>query len=110
MEGRLLSADPITRTTTIWHEQAGDEVVVESVQDVEPLLIVNRERYNSYRHRDRWTSEHGNHVASIDMVTFFDLIRKGIINPKDGSGYKKDFDRWLNDRDNQKYRVRPGRV
>lgn len=106
---RVVDADPLskTRTNFLYEEsnsgrQSDDSVVIEHEQDVTDILKDNKAKANEIdRHQP-----HGNmsKVASIPMVIFHDLKKKGIL------GDEKRFKQWLNDPDNRAFRTRGGRV
>lgn len=101
MSGRLLAGDPFTKSDTRFHAD-GDEFVVESRQDVEPVIERNKRAFRnadrSYRDRDF------HHVASIPTVVWFRLKKEGIADDP------KRLKAWLNDRDNRLFRTKPGVV
>lgn len=103
MARRLFSHDPVFGVTKWWHDDPmSDQVAIETVQDVEPLLDRNVAAANEVTSLDRWGE--GKLVASIPMSVYAELLASGKI--KDDAYMR----RWLNDRDNRKYRVRPGRI
>ena len=105
---RLLDADPIAKTKTnfLYEEstsgrESDDSIVIEHEQDVTDILKDNKAKANEIdRHQP-----HGNmsKVASIPMVIFHDLKKKGILDDE------KRFKQWLNDPDNRALRTRGGR-
>ena len=109
MAGRLLQSGPIT--STFWHDQPADDAyVIESVQDVEDIVDVNKAQYNSTDERARWGTKGGETlIARIPLTIYFDLMRQGIINHK-GEGDEQRFTAWLNAPENRFFRTRPGRV
>lgn len=103
MSRRLFSRDPTFGVTKWWHYDADTDVAtIETVQDVEPLLDRNASLQNNVTSLDRWGD--GKIVASIPMSIYAEFLASGKINDQ------AFMRRWLNDRDNRKYRVRPGRV
>lgn len=113
MAGRVLRSDTITQSATVWHDQpADDSYIIESVQDVEDIIDLNKAQYNSTDERARFSPLNSSvdiPIARIDMVTYMELVREGIINLR-GEGDEKAFTKWLNDPENRAYRLRPGRV
>lgn len=100
-ESRVVDHDPLSGTTTYWHyDGATEETTVENVEDVEPLIEVNKARYNA----DYKPGSEFRLVASIPNTVMDDLYRKGIA--QDPERFKK----WLNDRENLVFRCRPGRI
>jgi hypothetical protein len=107
MHSEILASDPLTKIKTIFHPTHDDKGTfhLEEVQDAEDIVDVNRRLYNDVDERAR----HGtmNRYASIPLVLFFDLWKKGMFR---GAKLSKDDKRWLNDRDNLYFRTRPGRL
>lgn len=100
---RVLRSDPITKTSTVFHEVEEGKFTIETVQDVEPTAVSNRLKRNYFDERAGWKGDM-HHVASIPNVVLWDLQRKGILDDE------KALARWLNDPDNRWCRTRPGRV
>lgn len=102
MQRRLLSHDPITGKATYFEPSPdGDSFQIITSEDQEPTLDANqRSRIDA---GDDW---HGDvhKVASLPMSVYWDLQKKGILNDE------RAFRRWLNDKDNQVFRTRGGRV
>jgi hypothetical protein len=97
---RLFGRDPLTGITQYWHVKDNGEYVIETQQDVSAIAEANKRQYNDTPDR------HGdvNKVASIPLNVYYDLKRRGIAD--DPVAFKK----WLNDRDNQVFRTRAGRL
>lgn len=100
MSGRLLGGDPVTRKYEIWHAESDGGAVVETAQDVEPIILQNKEEYN----RASGFKGDMHHVARIPLSVYEDLKRKGIAN--DPAALKK----WLDDADNRVWRTHPGKL
>jgi len=112
MAGTVLRSGTIS--TTLWHDRpADDTVVIESAQDVQDIIDLNKAQYNSTDARARWTPRGKDGVdvpiARIGMVQYMDLLQKGIINVR-GEGDETAFNAWLNDSANLAWRTRPGRI
>lgn len=104
MRSRLLDFDPISKVRSMFHGgDGGDEFTVEEVQDVTAVLDENKRAFNMYDERSRWNHEM-NQVASIPLVVWEDLKRKGIADDE------KALKKWLDDPDNRAFRTRPGRI
>lgn len=99
----LLDYDAETKTKTVFHHTGDGNYAIESQSDVTDLLEMNKAQYNDVDERARF-GEKSWVAARIDLVTYYDLVRRGIANDK------KKFSAWLNDPENRYYRVRPGRV
>lgn len=105
---RLFDFDPVTGTTQWFHyDESEDSFTIETQQNIDALIEQNKDQFNSFSSgKDRWGDAIGQstHVARIDLNTYMDLQRKGIL--RDPVAMK----RWLNDPDNAVFRTRPGRV
>lgn len=103
MEKRLFDVDPLTGATQYFHyDEMTDETVIETVQDLEPLFDFNAATYNSIDEKAKWGD--GKVVARLPLNIYMDLKQRGILDDQ------RKFRQWLNDRDNLKFRTRPGRV
>ena len=98
---RLLSANPELGTRTYFHSTP-EHVHIETVQDATQVVEAAKSKFNNTDERARWGE--WQRVASIPLVTFYDLKAKGIAD--DPTAMKK----WLNDPDNRFFRTRPGKV
>jgi hypothetical protein len=109
---RLFDYNPVFGITRYsYYDPDKDELHIETVQDVEPLLELNKAQFNSTDEHARY-ADGMNKVATIPLHILEDLIQKGILVPGkhgDGNGNKR-FKAWLNDRDNRLFRTRPGRL
>jgi hypothetical protein len=97
---RLFGRDPLTGITQYWHVNDNGEYVIETQQDVSAIAEKNKREFNDTPDRYRDV----NKVASIPLNVYYDLKRRGIAD--DPVAFKK----WLNDRDNQVFRTRAGRL
>ena len=95
-----IDKNPMTETNTIFHA-SGDDVAVETVQNVTDIIDISKEQYN-----DSAGERYGlrAQVARIPTSVYWDLVRRGIANDKEA------FAAWLNDSDNRVWRTRPGRI
>jgi hypothetical protein len=103
MDKKLLSHDPFTGVSKIFHADDNDTFVIETEMAapiVEEIIEANKANYNDAV--GPW--HNGKVVASIPIHIFWDLKKKGIAD--DDAAMK----RWLNDPDNRYFRTRPGRV
>ena len=108
MNSEVLASDEITRIKTIIHTTGDDAGTyhLEEVQECDDIVEVNKALYNSVDERARF----GNgfvRVASVPLVVFFEQWKKGLFR---GAKLSKDDQKFLNDRDNQAFRTRPGRL
>jgi len=101
MDRLLLDADYGARRTQIMHTQSDNEVVIETLQNVDDILDITKQQYNDSAGERFGTRAQ---VARIPAVVWGDLVRSGIAF--DPVAFKK----WLNDFDNRVWRTRPGRV
>ena len=103
--GRMLSADPITKTRKVFHrDSSGDEYHIETQQDVTAIIERNKHLYNTFRSAREKHGEWGDKYAEIPLSVWGDLLRRGIANDE------KALRKWLNDRDQEAFRTRPGRL
>lgn len=84
-------------------DPSGGSHIYEDVQDVTEILDANKAEYNMHDERSRWNHE-GTKVASIPLVVWEELKRKGIADDQ------KALLRWLDDPDNRAFRTRPGKL
>lgn len=106
-DARLFDHDPLFGHTEYFHfDPDTGGFTIETVQDVEPLLEVNKALANDAPLRwGEWT-----HVASLPSVIVIELTKQGIMA---GPGHIADpprFKKWLNDRNNRLFRTRHGHV
>lgn len=103
MEKMPFSVDPVTGAVeTFYYDHATDDFHIHRVEDVTPILELNKAQHVAHTDSD-WRGDM-HKVASIPMSIFLELEKKGIT--KDPKALK----RWLNDSDNAAFRTRPGRV
>jgi hypothetical protein len=100
----MTSIAPSPVLTRAHYEEDGDKLIVERVQDVEPILNDNKRALNNAS--SSWKGEF-HHVASIPLVIIEKYKNeKGIDLLKDKAALKK----FLNDPDNKFFRTKPGRI
>lgn len=97
---RLIDRDPARGVTNWFHEEADGTFVVETVQDITSILEMNQWARN--RDHGRWGEME--HVASVPLQLHHQLQKEGILD--DQTYYAK----WLNRKENEVFRTRPGRV
>jgi hypothetical protein len=102
LRSRLIDTDPITKVRRILHTENDEDGTyhAEAVQPIKGRLDINAALQNEARNG----YGEGQRVASIPLVIWEDLIRKGIANDT------KKLKAWLNDPDNRAFRTRLGRV
>jgi hypothetical protein len=103
VSGRLLDFDPLTQTSTVFHElEDGKTWGLESLQKADQIIEANKLFMNGVDERARYGEM--DRVASIPMNLYFELKRNGIADDPVA------FKRWLDDPDNRAFRTRPGRL
>lgn len=104
---RLFDVNPHLGTTEWFHyDPDTDGFVLETVQDVEPLIEQNKDLFNNAPLRyGEWS-----HVAALPTVIVMLLAKQGILSASGAILDDQRFRAWLNDRDNRAFRTRPGRV
>ena len=88
-------------------DDAEGTYVLETVQDIEPILEYNKQALNNVDNR-RFGD--GKLVAQIPIVVMLQLVQQGILSPKFGVLDEKRFSDWLNSSDNMWMRTWPGRI
>lgn len=105
IESRLFDYDPLTGVTEVFHyDTVTDEVTMELQQtlvidDLNAAQANSVSDYGPTRWRGEWHK-----VASVPLVVIEELRRNGVLNDN------KALTRWLNDRDNQVFRTKPGHL
>lgn len=103
----LLDQDPLTGRVRRFHALPDDTYAITSAVDVEPIIEQNKDL--ARLQGKRWEDNH-NLVASIPMVILMQLRKQW---REQGLGYAERqaaLTRWLNDRDNLMFRVKPGKL
>ena len=100
----ISTPDPVS--TRLSYHAPDDELLIERVQDVEPILDANKAEFDP--DNKRYGGESFYRVASIPLVVVEQWMREGvnIFDPN----CKADVRRKLNDRAYQHLRTRPGRI
>jgi len=100
--GRIFDVDNYAGTITYAHADGEGGLILETLQDVEPILEANKSLHADVDERARygeWTR-----VASIPLVVWEEWKKEGDV--RDPEFLRKK----LNDRDNLFFRTRPGRI
>lgn len=101
----IIKSDPVTKIKTKMHfSEHDDSYVLETQQDADEILAGNLASRNSYRGSWERHGEWGDLYARIPLGVWYDLKRQGIADDEAA------LRRWLDDRDNQVFRRRPGRL
>ena len=101
----LTRMDPLTRKRTTVERDGAGRVVIQSRQDVQPVVDVAKALYanTSAYGPSRWKGDQ-HWVATIPMPILMQLYREGRLNDS------KDLLKWLDDPDNRVFRCMPGRL
>jgi hypothetical protein len=100
---RLFSRDATMGITKWFHyDEATEEVRIETVQELDPILEKNLKMRNNQMRIDRWGD--GKIVASVPMVIYGEWVTSGKVNDQ------AFLTRWLNDPENLKFRTFKGKV
>lgn len=104
---KILSVDATTGIRQVAQDDGEGGLIIKTEQDIGNFIEANKALYNSTDERAKWKDM--THVASIPLTVFQELNKKGICR-----GFaiidQKAMKAWLNDPQNQYFRVRPGRV
>lgn len=101
IETRVFDIDEVTQRTRLFHyDHTNDSFTIETNQDVTDLIETNKALSNDAS--GRWGE--WQRVASIPMNLYMQLREQGVFRDQ------KAIRKWLNDRDNQLFRTRPGKV
>ena len=93
---------------TVAHADGEGGLIIQTVQDVSGIVEANKKEFNKYDERAKWSDDpYGNKVASIPLTVIDDLNKLGIMRWFTVLDEKR-FRHWLNQRDNQAFRTRPG--
>jgi hypothetical protein len=103
MSGKLFSADFIGKRQSTFHAtDDGDGFVIEDKQDIQPVIDQTKESYANIDERAKWGDL--GFVGQIPFVIWDQLVREGIAQDD------KALLKWLDNPDNQVFRMRPGRL
>jgi hypothetical protein len=102
----IIWTNPILGTRTYFDLDEAD-IVLATVQDVEPIVEANKAALNNVDNR-RFGD--GKIVAQIPIVIMLQLVQQGILSPKFAVLDEKRFSDWLNSSENCWFRTFPGNV
>lgn len=103
IDTRLFDRDDFNGLTRLFHfDNDTEQATIETITDVEPLLEQNKLFQRCEDSDKPWGDM--KRVAQIPMSLYFTLKEQGIVDDP------KRMKKWLNDRDNQLFRTRPGVV
>ena len=101
-------SNPDYGTTTLFDYDAGeDKITLNTVQDVEPAIEINKALMNDNQGR-RFGD--GKLVASIPIVVMQQLVQQGILSSRWAVIDEPRFRAWLNSSENRFFRTFPGDV
>lgn len=104
---RVFDVDPLSGVTEYFHyDPETDGFTIEYEQDVEPILEMSKAMYNGAPLR--WGEF--THVKHIPKVFMIELAKQGIITSGGNILDEARFRKWLNERDTNWLRTRPGQV
>jgi hypothetical protein len=112
MRREVFEYDSVTGTRKIFHELA-DGYAIETQTDVTDIIEMNKAQHAATGEREPFKGDFLDGqtlVARIPLSIYFELHRKGIIDPDGDCHDDSRLVRHLNDRDNIKLRTRPGRL
>lgn len=106
---RLLDRDDFLGLTEWFtYDDDTDGFTIETVQDVEPLVELNKALWNSTEKHTRYGDL--TRIASIPPVIVMELSKQGILRPDGSILDDKKYRDWLNDSANRCFRTRAGKV
>lgn len=104
---KVLKQDADTRTVQTAHWDGDGGLIIETTQDISPIIEQNKREYAATDQRAKWGE--WAKIGSIPLTVIQDLNQQGILR-----GFavmdQKRFKEWLNNPDNRHFRTRPGRV
>lgn len=98
--------------TKYHYDQSADRLIIERVQDIEPIIESNKRKMNdNYGHSEstRWKGEF-HHVASIPEVVIEKWCKDHGFTFADFINDPKIYKRFLNDSANSHFRTKPGKI
>lgn len=108
---RFFDYDPFSGITEYFHyDPDTDGFTIQTQQDLEPLIEQNKALYNDTEKSTRYGDGIGGRVASFPAVITMQLAQQGILSMGGAILDEPRYRRWLNDSDNQVFRVRRGTV
>jgi len=104
-----------TLKTRMHIDESENKYHFEDVQDIQPIIDMNKKESNLGNEALRMRVELGKHagmtkVASIPLVVVQQLAQKGIMNQAGGIKDKEAFKKWLNDPDNRFFKTYNGNI
>lgn len=106
---RLLEHDEFTGITEWFtYDDETDGFTIESVQDVEPLVELNKALWNNTEKHTKYGDL--TRIASTPPIIVMELAKQGILSPAGKILDHKRYRAWLNDSDNRVFRTRAGKV
>ena len=94
--------------TRYHYDDSEDKLIIETLQDVEPILNANKRQYDVDNRR--FKSETLNHVARIPLVVIEKWCREKGMSYETFMADTEMLKRFLNDPDNKFLRTKPGKI
>lgn len=119
MHTRIWSQDPASGITKLWHyDPDTDQAIIETRQDVEPLIEANkrmrREQWERRSPGKKFDPKKFMHLKMrLPLFIFFDLKKRGILGGTIAEPLvldEKEFAKWMNNSDNSVWSVHEGKV
>jgi hypothetical protein len=105
---RLLDSDPLTGIVEYYYaDPVTGGYIIETQQDIEHIIELNKAVVND--NDTGWKGE-WHHVAHIPLSILMKLAQDGIVTTGGEVLDEKRYRSWLNDPENQHFRVKRGRV
>ena len=102
---RIIKSDAATGTVMKMHQDASDTAVVETIQNFDNLLKINKQMSNDWTNSNfHGTQKHVHHVAEIPNVVYNHLLET-LGSPRENP---KAWKAWLNDSQNRDFRTGGG--
>ena len=106
---------PSTLKTKMHIDEGENKIHFEDVQDIQPILEMNRKESNLGNEALRMKGELVKHagmtkVASIPLIVVQQLAQKGIMTNAGAIKDKVRFKKWLNDPDNRLFKTYNGTI
>lgn len=103
---RLISYRKETGVANWYHfDPSEDKFTIEAVQDAQPIIEYNALQASELR-GGRWGD--GQLVARVPPVIVEQMRKDGIIDYNDPE--QRRLKKWMNDRDNLAFRIKPGHI
>lgn len=97
--------------TKYHYDQSADRLIIERVQDIEPIVEANKRKFNEANGHEstRWKGDL-HHVASVPEVVIEKWCKLHGFTFAEFINDPKISKRFLNDSSNKNFRTKPGRI